>query len=178
MLKLQRLGCAKIQDNWDLGKTRKIEYFAFYRGPQVTCCATVWQTGIEFSASVSDHLMHEHKKVIWGVAISALELSGLKMEMKRTKPDKDFVNDRLILNISYVEHNPTIYQSIKVRCQSFTSASSTSAMMCRQRPSSCLGWLILGHLRRKEFLLWRAWTVPPAENACLRNASASYLPAF
>ena len=50
----------------------------------------VWQTRIEFSASVIDHLMHEHKKVIWGVAISALELSGLKIGMKWTKPKKRF----------------------------------------------------------------------------------------
>ena len=68
------------------------------------------------------------------------------------------------------EHNPTIYQSIKVRCQ-----NSTANTARRQRPSSSLGWLILGHLRRKEFLLWRAWAAPCWE--CVSKECISNLPA-
>ena len=54
--------------------------------------------------------MHERKKLIWAVAISALELSGLKMEMKWTEADKDIEKDKR-LKISFVGHNLTIYQS-------------------------------------------------------------------
>ena len=132
-------------------------------------CILSWSTGHILRCSLVDRDWIECKcnwsfdaqKIIWGVAISALELSGLRMKMKWTKPDKRFCNlTDWDWTFHTLEHNLTIYQSIKVRCQSSTSITTTSVMTCRQRPSSSLGWLILGHLRRKEFLLWRAWAAP------------------
>ena len=43
-------------------------------------------------------------------------------------------------------------------------------------PSSSLVWLILGHLQGRKGL--GGYRLPPAENACLRNASATSPPNF